>query len=135
MMAIFLRIVLGLSIGYLISSLMEAFLHKHIAHSKKQIRQFWAKYRFVGEPFLNSYFGHHIIHHGRTFKKNFFAQFRNNEDQKRVDTKLDTKGELGDLIRKEKYGLSLYGSGLLKFSIPLIPFAILIFMYGGKWMF
>ena len=135
MKSIFLQLSLGLITGYMISSIMEALLHKNIAHAKKTIRQFWAKVRYLGEPFLNSYFGHHIIHHGRTFKKNFFTQFRSSEDQIRVNQKLETKGHLGELIKKEKYGLSLYGSGLLKFSIPLMPFAILIFIHGGPWMF
>ncbi len=127
-----LSMVFGIILGYVIATTVEAFLHKNIQHARKKLRRFWEYHNFIGVYFLNAYFSHHIIHHGKTFKRNFTTQFKNEDEKQKLDDELKKKGKLGDLIMKEKYGTSLHGIGIIMFNLPLIPFVIIVYLFFNK---
>jgi hypothetical protein len=126
------EITLGLVLGYVIASLTESSLHRAIKHGRRRARTLWRRYPRVFQPFLRAYYSHHIVHHALTFRQDFVTQFRDPADKERLDRQLS--GPLGDLIRREQYGLTLRGSGILAFNVPILPFLPLIGFSLGPWV-
>lgn len=127
------HIIAGLLLGYVVASLLESSLHRAIHHAGPQTRRFWAQYPLIGRPFSRAYFSHGIIHHRCTFRRDFLTQFSSKEEREELDRKLRDSDQ-GSLIRREQYGLTLRGVGVLWFNLPILPVVPLIGFVCGPWV-
>jgi hypothetical protein len=130
-MSITMQITIGLVLGYVIASLTESGLHRLIKHADSEARRSWRKHPRLFQPFIRAYYSHHIVHHALTFRKDFVTQFRSTDEKATLDRQLT--GPLGDLIRRECYGLTLRGTGIIAFNVPILPFVPLIGFTLGPW--
>jgi hypothetical protein len=128
-MWIVVQVLVGLFLGYLSASLAESFLHRNILHASSRVRKYWKRHPVLFAPFLRAYYCHHVVHHGMTFKKDFVTQFRNEREKNALDARLPARWAA--LLRREKYGLTLRGSGVLMFLLPVIPFLPTIYFSCG----
>lgn len=127
------HIMAGLALGYIVASLLESSLHRAIHHAGPRTRRLWAQYPLISRPFSRAYFSHAIIHHRWTFRRDFLTQFPSKEERERLDRKL-CDGDPGSLIRREQYGLTLRGVGILWFNLPIFPVVPLIGFVCGPWV-
>ncbi len=125
-------IVVGLILGYLIATLLENALHRYIKHCGPYGRSIWKRYPLLSFLFMRAYYSHSIVHHRLTYTHDFVTQFNSKEHKQSVDGKL--YGHFGELVRREAYGLSLIGSGLFAFNVPVIPFIPIIGSFLGPWV-
>lgn len=121
----------GLMLGYVMTTLLESTLHRVIYHAGPQTRRFWARYPRISGPFRRAYFSHGIVHHRWTFRENFVTQFSNRQEQERLDQRL--RGDQASLIRREQYGITLRGVGIVWFNLPILPWIVLIGQVLGPW--
>ena len=126
------QIAAGLVLGYLVATLTESSLHRLIKHARSRGRAVWKRYPRVFQPFIRAYYSHHVVHHALTFRQDFVTQFRDRAEQEQLDEQLT--GEFGALIRREQYGLTLRGSGIVAFNLPIVPFVPLIGFALGPWV-
>lgn len=131
-MRVVVQIVAGLVLGYAVATLTESSLHRLIKHARSGGRAVWNRYPRLFQPFRRAYYSHHVVHHALTFRQDFVTQFRDEAEREELDRQLT--GELGDLIRRERYGLTLRGYGILAFNIPILPFVPLIGFALGPWV-
>ncbi|HYO59347.1 hypothetical protein [Archangium sp.] len=132
-MELIIRWIGGVVLGYLIVSVAESFLHNTVQHGRTSMRRVWEKHQALFGPFLRAYFSHHIIHHCRTFRQDHVTQFRGPEEKARLDATLS--GFHGELIKRERYGVSLSDVGILMFILPVIGFLPPIYYFLGGWVF
>ena len=72
---------LGLVAGYVAASVGESLQHRLFGHGSRWMRARTKRLRLLG-PFLERiHWSHTIIHHGRTFKKDFLTAFRCPEER------------------------------------------------------
>jgi hypothetical protein len=121
----------GLMLGYVMTTLLESTLHRVIYHAGPQTRRFWARYPRVSGPFRRAYFSHGVVHHRWTFRENFVTQFSSRQEQERLEQRL--RGAQASLIRREQYGVTLRGSGIVWFNLPILPWIVLIGLVLGPW--
>lgn len=127
-----LKLLGGILLGYAIVSVSESFLHNNVQHARAQVRRFWERYSALMKPFLRAYFSHHTIHHCRTFRKNHVTQFRSEEERERLDEALT--GFHGALIKRERYGVSVSGVGVLMFLLPVLVWLPVVYWALGGWV-
>ena len=127
----FLHFSVGFAVSYIASSLSESFLHRNVGHATARIRRIWSRYpRFCG--FLSrAYYRHAVVHHGLTYTQNHVTQFLSNHDKVRVDAIVDSRGD--DLIKGEKYGLSVGLRSLLTFNVPALPILPVLYWMCGPY--
>jgi hypothetical protein len=130
--SIFLQIVVGLLLGYVVVSLLESLIHRVIYHAGLRTRRLWAQHPRISEPFRHAYFSHGIVHHRWTFRRDFVTQFTSEHERERLDQSL--QGPRGLLIRREHYGMSLRGVGIVWFNLPMVPVLLLIGLVCGPWV-
>jgi hypothetical protein len=128
----FLEIVVGLMLGYAVVSLLESILHRVIYHAGPRTRRLWACYPLIGGPFRHAYFSHGIVHHRWTFRRDFVTQFSNEQERERLDQRI--RGPQSSWIRREHYGMTLRGVGIVWFNLPILPFVLLIGLVCGPWV-
>ena len=126
------QIIAGLGIGYAVASFTESTLHRLIKHARSGGRAVWNRHPRVFLPFVRAFYSHHVVHHALTFRQDYVTQFRDEAEKQELDRQLT--GEFGELIRREQYGLTLRGSGILAFNAPIIPFVPLIGLTLGPWV-
>lgn len=131
-MSIILQVFAGIALGYLAATLAESFLHRAILHAGSRMRRYWKRHPLLCTPFLRAYYCHHVVHHGLTFKKNHVTQFQDEQERGRLDSRLPIRW--ARLLREEQYGLTLRGSGLLMFVLPVVPLLPLIYFLCGTWV-
>lgn len=127
-----LQVLIGLMLGYVIASLTESSLHRLIKHAGPRGRSTWRGHPDIFRPFIRAHHSHHVVHHALTFRQDFVTQFRDDAEKELLDQQLT--GSFGDLIRRERYGLTLRGSGILAFNVPILPFVPLIGFTLGPWV-
>jgi hypothetical protein len=130
-MSVILQVLFGLPIGYLIATLAESFLHRSVQHAGAGVRKFWLRYPRLFGPFLRAFYSHHVIHHARTFRRDFVTQFRSRQEQEALDRAMPP-GWL-ERIKGEEYGLTLKGWGVLMFLLPVFPCVPLLYWLVGPW--
>ncbi|MDH5741674.1 MAG: hypothetical protein OEY77_15235 [Nitrospira sp.] len=130
-MSIVLHIVFGLLFGYAVVSLLESAFHRAIYHADPRTRRLWARYPLIGGPFRRAYFSHGIVHHCWTFRRDFVTQFTSEHERARLDRRI--QGTQSSLIRREHYGMTLRGVGIVWFNLPILPFVLLIGLVLGPW--
>jgi hypothetical protein len=126
------KIIFGLSLGYLIATWAESFFHQHLGHASPRLRSFWARFPLIGTPFLAAFYGHHIVHHALTFRTDFVTQFESDSEREMLDEKLPTPWK--KTIIADHYGVTLRGSSNFLFVLPITPFAPLIYFLFGPWV-
>jgi hypothetical protein len=125
---------LGLLFGFLSATVTESLGHRFTGHPGPRQRRLYLKYPRLFHIFLKPYYQHLVIHHHRTFKGNFFDQFRDELEKKELDTWISRKfsKQFSELIWVERYNLTLKGiSGTLPFAIPFTAGPLLIGMVFG----
>jgi hypothetical protein len=130
-MSVILQVLVGLPVGYLIATLAESFLHRNVQHARAAVRKFWLRYPRLCAPFLRAYYSHHTIHHARTFRRDFVTQFRSKEEQEALDRAMPPGWRAQ--IKREEYGLTLKGWGVLMFLLPVLPVLPLLYFLVGPW--
>jgi hypothetical protein len=123
----------GLMLGYVATTLLESTLHRVIYHAGPRTRRLWARYPRLSGPFRRAYFSHGIVHHRWTFQKDFVTQFSSQQEKDRLDLKLSAHQY--SLMRREHYGMSLRGGGIVWFNLPILPCVLLIGLVVGPWGF
>lgn len=131
-MRILLQLLIGLPIGYLLASLAESFLHRHVQHAGAKVRRFWMRHPRLFQPFLRAFYSHHVIHHARTFRRDFVTQFCSKAEQEALDRAMPP-GWL-ERIKDEEYGLTLKGWGVFLFLLPVLPCVPLLYWLAGPWV-
>ncbi len=126
------HVVSGILLGYAVASLMESSLHRAIHHAGPQIRRLWARYPRMSAPFRRVYFSHAIVHHRWTFRRDFVTQFSSCQEKAWIDARIQPPHN--PLIRREQYGLTLRGIGLVWFNLPMVPWVCLVGMVFGPWV-
>jgi hypothetical protein len=126
------HVVFGLCLGYVVATFSESFFHHHVGHARSRLLQFWARYPIIGKPFLDAYYEHHIIHHARTFRKDFVTQFRSPEEEAKLYEKMPPTRR--DMIKDEEYGVTLKGFGVLMFVLPVTPAVPILYLLFGFWV-
>jgi hypothetical protein len=130
---VLLRLLGGFSVGYLIASLIESYLHQHVSDAPNRTVKVWERHPRLFHYLLRTRFSHHVVHHRRTFKQDFVTQFRSEQERAALDEQLLTSGSHGEIIRRSQYAVRLHGSGSLVFIAPLLPVAPLSFLAFGAW--
>ena len=110
---------------------MESALHRLIEHAPCGFRRWWRRAPRLSEPFRWAFYAHHVIHRRRTFRRDFVTQYLSHEERRELDRRL--QGSLGALIRRERYGLTLRGVGLVMFNLPILPFLPILWWGLGSW--
>ncbi|MFZ1804985.1 MAG: hypothetical protein WAU05_13750 [Nitrospira sp.] len=128
-MSMFLQIVVGLMLGYAVVSLLESLIHQVIYHAEPRTRWLWAQHPRISGPFRHAYFSHGIVHHRWTFRRDFVTQFTSEHERERLDQSM--QGPQGVLIRREHYGMTLRGVGIVWFNLPMVPVLLLIGLVCG----
>lgn len=128
---ILVQVLSGLLLGYVLVSLLESTFHRVIYHACPHTRRLWARYPLLGGPFRRAYFSHGIVHHCWTFRRDFVTQFTGGHERERLDHRM--RGPQGSLIRREHYGMTLRGVGIVWFNFPILPFVLLIGLVVGPW--
>jgi len=128
---ILLQMLAGLMFGYAVTTLLESMLHRVIYHAGPRTRRFWVRYPMISGPFRRAYFSHGIVHHRWTFQKDFVTQFSSRQEQKRLDLRI--KGPQASLIRRERYGMTVRGSGIVWYNLPILSCILLIGLGIGPW--
>lgn len=122
------QIVAGVVIGYLTVSMAESFLHRNALHASLAVRRAAKRLGLAGRPLMRAYTSHTVVHHGKTYRESHVRQFRNREEQERLDRWIvETQGDRR-MIR-EQYGVSLAGLGILAFAAPVLPFFALYALF------
>jgi hypothetical protein len=120
------QLAMGFVSGYVIASLIESFMHQHVSDAPYKTVRLWERYPRLFKYFIRTRYSHHVIHHCRTFKRDFVTQFRNQGEHDALDAELRQKGAHGKIILDSHYAVKLHGSGALVFVVPLLPAAVLV---------
>jgi len=124
---------IGLSVGYVIASLIESFMHQHVSDAPNKSVKRWERYPHLFRYLIRTRYSHHVVHHCRTFKQDYVTQFRSTEEQERLDLDLAQRGAHGRIIKRSAYAVRLHGSGALVFVAPLLPAIPLMYSLLGSW--
>jgi hypothetical protein len=127
-----LHIICGLALGYVLSSVLESLWHNNIQHARGRVLRFLQRHPKLCRALLSARFSHQTVHHAWTYRKDHVTQFRSVEEQQALDTRLS--GSLGTRIRRERYGTTLKGFGVLAFLAPSLPFFALVPVLFGPWV-
>jgi len=118
---------LGLISGYLISSLVESITHQKISDAPAKSVKSWSRHPFLFRPFIQANYSHHTIHHRKTFRGSHVEQFRSESERMQLDAELLERGNHGRTIIKSRYAVKLQGTGIITFTLPLVPFIALMY--------
>ncbi|MFN8674426.1 MAG: hypothetical protein U0457_20395 [Candidatus Sericytochromatia bacterium] len=131
-MSIFNHIIIGIVIGYIVLSISESASHNYFLHGEKKIRIFWEKLGKLGSYILNSWYSHHVVHHYKTFKKDYVTQFSSKEEEEKLKNELFLIGKKQIVLNS--YGLRVGSSKeWIKYSYPHLPHYLLMCYIGGFW--
>lgn len=130
-MPILLPLLAGLILGYAVTTFLESLLHRVIYHASPRTRRLWARYPKISGPFRRAYFSHGIVHHRWTFRQDFVTQFSTRQEQERIDQRIT--GFQTSLIRREQYGMTLRGVGIVWFNLPILSCMLVIGLVFGPW--
>lgn len=122
MMPDFIHVLLGLALGYLISSFVESFLHEYVSDAHPRFVRAWNRFPRLLTPLINTHFSHHTIHHLRTFRSNHVTQFRSEEEKQKLTAEMLERGKHGRTIINGAFATRLHGEGAFVFVAPLVVF-------------
>jgi len=107
-------------ITYLVATLWEQYFHRDILHASSKVLKRWKSSEFVIYKMLyRGYYGHHVVHHKKTFTKAYTEQFDSKEEKERLDSFLIEK--FGGSDDDQDYGLTINDfNSYFMFMFPLI---------------
>jgi hypothetical protein len=108
---------LGLSLGYLLATLAESFLHDHVHHAGKWFRSLQRRFPRALGAFRDAYRAHTEIHH-RTYRDHV-TQFASAEEKSRIDALLQDR--TGRRIIAERYGETINLRSTVLFIVLILP--------------
>lgn len=126
---------LGIFLGYLSATITESLGHKFTGHPGSAQRKIYFKFPRIFAPFLKPLYQHLTIHHHKTFRSEFFEQFSDEDEKKRLDSWIAQRfsPEFSSLVWKERYNLTLVGvAGTLPFALPFCLGPLVILATLGK---
>jgi hypothetical protein len=116
-------------IAYLVATLWEHYQHKHILHADSAKVKRWKNSSFWVHQVLyrGGYYAHHVVHHQKTFQKEYTCQFDSVEQREKLDAFLIKK--FGKTDSEQNYGLTIntvyeYAMFVLPafFLLPILAF-------------
>lgn len=116
-----LSLCVGFFAGYLIASWIESFMHQHVSDAPPRSVKRWQKYPHLFRYLIRTNYSHHVIHHAKTYRKDYVTQFESDAERQELDRMLSTMGDHGRIILESRYAVKLHGSGALVFVAPLLP--------------
>lgn len=132
MIAIGLQIILGITLGYILLSITESISHEKFLHATPQFRKRLDQLGTLGKYMNASWYSHHVVHHFKTFQKDYVTMFSSKEEEKKLEESLIRNGR--GYIVTDSYGLRI-GSLHKKiqyFYTHIIQFSIMCYI-GGLW--
>ena len=124
------QVVVGLVMGYIAASISESFCHRTFGHAPKWLRRKWTEHPWLLGWLRWGYWSHTVIHHGKTFKKDFITQFRTTDEQSKLDGTL-TRDEKA-YVRNTRYGMTIViGSFPFFMGPPAIVLPVLKLLLGN----
>jgi hypothetical protein len=123
----------GLALGYLVASVAESFLHKHVHHASAALLRLARRHGRWGEPIVRAHYGHSVIHHGRTFRHSHVEQFESPAEHRALDLRLRASPH-GGRVLADHYGLSVSKIGFVWFIAPVVPAYALIVGAAPPWL-
>jgi hypothetical protein len=124
-------VALGLVAGYVAATLSESLLHNHFGHATASFRALWKRMGWISRGFAFTFYGHAVIHHGRTFRVDYVTQFKDEAEKRAVDEDLERRGWAA--LGEEAYGLTIGPRDFVNFLLlPLLTLP-LIQLVGGPW--
>jgi hypothetical protein len=120
-MLLFLEVLMGFGMGYLLVTLAESILHQHVHHAHRWFREWQRKYPLALRAFRDAYRSHAIVHHRWTYRDHV-TQFLDDQQKNRIDERL--QDEAGRRIIAENYGTTLNLHSAAMFMAPILPFAV-----------
>jgi hypothetical protein len=118
-------------IAYLVATLWEHYQHKHILHADGAKVKRWKNSSFWVHQVLyrGGYYAHHVVHHQKTFQKEYTRQFDSVEQREKLDAFLIKK--FGKTDSEQNYGLTIntvyeYAMFVLPafFLLPILAFSL-----------
>lgn len=125
------QVLFGVFAGYWLASLCESFFHKHIGHAGRRIRSFCERFPRATDSVLRACYGHHVVHHAKTFRKNFVTQFQSPEEQQELDESLSSA--IARDMQKTRYGTTIQGLDIVRFMLPSVPVFLAFYLLAGAW--
>ncbi len=123
-----MSILAGLVIGYLLATVSESWLHRTVGHASGANRRRWATRIWIGKQLTKAHFGHSIVHHAKTFRKNHITQFVSVSEQKLLDQYLFENGQ--QVCIGLRYGLITDTWGACLYMAIPATISILISIFG-----
>ena len=130
-LSVTMQVIIGVAIGYLAASISESFCHRLFGHAPKWLRVKWIQYPRILGWLRWFYWSHSIIHHGKTFKRDFITQFRSPDEKNKLDNTLNRE-EL-TMVRKTHYGLTILVGGFPFFMGPPAVVLPILKLFVGNW--
>ncbi|MFY2562058.1 hypothetical protein ACN469_30975 [Corallococcus terminator] len=118
----FIHVLLGLALGYVISSYVESFMHEYVSDARPKAVRAWSRAPWLFRPLINTHFSHHTIHHVRTFRNDHITQFRSEDEKQKLTEELVQRGKHGLTIIRGAFATRLHGEGAFVFVSPLVIF-------------
>lgn len=116
-------------IGFVIASFLESYLHKNGGHASQDLRAMASQSGWrgwIGRRLAEAHFSHTMIHHGKTFRADHVTQFRDEDEQKALDTELRARGPSGEEVIEERYGLTIKDANVPQFLQPYAATAVAV---------
>lgn len=126
------QILFGVFAGYWLASLCESFYHKNIGHAGPKVRAFCDHYPRPTDFIMRAVNGHSIVHHTKTFRKDFVTQFQSAEEREELDRTLSPAMKRD--MHNSQYGVTINGFDIVKFMLPSLPVFFLFFLITGPWV-
>ncbi len=134
-MDLFIEILVGAAIGYLIASFVESYAHEYISDAPEKWINFYRSHPKLFKSALDTYFSHHIIHHMKTYRSSYIKQFGSAEEKERLTRAMVKRGRHGKIIIDSDFAVRLNGTGILNFIFPLAIFAPFLYLLLPPVMF
>lgn len=131
-MSVAAQVLAGLLIGYVVVSLCESFFHRTVGHASPRLRRLARGLGAIGSGVIEVWYGHHVVHHCRTFRRDHVTQFESAHAEQRLRCELIAKGRRRMVA--ESYGARVGGViGFLRHMGPTLPVFAAVCWLGGGW--
>ena len=121
-LSILVQILVGLAATYLVAMVSESCQHRFVGRASVRTRRFWARNPKLCAHLLKAYYGHAVVHHGLTFRKNHVTQFVSVEEKTAVDR--ITERAADERIRAERYGLTVGLPAFVTYNLTVFPIVL-----------